>query len=608
FIDELHTIVGAGAAEGSIDASNLLKPALARGDLKAIGATTTKEYQKYIEKDPALERRFQPVHVAEPSIEDAVAILRGIKDKYEVHHGVRITDRAIMAAAKLSHRYLPGRFLPDKAVDLVDEAASALRLSIESQPEELDKLLRDMRRLEVEKQALKQEKDKRSKETLKNIQQQYADTKEKARVLERKWRNEKELISKIQELKKDLDENKQMAEISERAGELEKVAEIRYSVMPEIEDELRDAESGLARLQSGERMMREEITENDIAGIISRWTGIPASRMLEEEIARLANMEKELKRRIIGQEEAIDAVANAIRRNRAGVGETDRPIGSFIFLGPTGVGKTELARALAEFMFDDENAIVRLDMSEYMERHAVSRMMGSPPGYVGHDEGGQLTEKIKRRPYSVILLDEIEKAHPEVFNILLQILDDGRLTDAKGRSVDFRNTVIIMTSNIGSDYIKNVSSLGFEASGEEKPEEGRMNKQEELMREKVTASLRENFKPEFLNRLDETIIFHPLSKEMLAQIVSIQLRNTTKRLKERDIKIRFGKGVKEFIVDKGYDPNFGARPLKRAIQKEILDPLSKKLIESNVQGSASVSITLNKQNEIGIRVKELKYA
>ena len=588
FIDELHTIVGAGAAEGSIDASNLLKPALARGELHAIGATTTKEYQKYIEKDPALERRFQPIFVAEPSADDAVSILRGIKDKYEVHHGVRITDAALIAAVKLSQRYLPGRYLPDKAVDLIDEAASSLRLSIESQPEELDKLHREIRKLEVEKQALKREKDKPSRENIKRINKELADIKEKSRVLERKWRNEKDVISTIHELKRKIDEQKQMAEIAERSGELERVAEIRYSTIPKNEKELRDAETELSRLQKNERIMREEITETDIAGIIARWTGIPASRMLQAERERLATMERDLRRRVVGQDEAIEAVSNAIRRNRTGVSDEGRPIGSFLFLGPTGVGKTELARALAEFMFDDENAIVRLDMSEYMERHSVSRMVGSPPGYVGYEEGGQLTEKIKTRPYSVVLFDEIEKAHPEVFNMLLQILDEGHLTDSKGRKVDFKNTVIIMTSNLGSGYLKEMSNLGFEIS--DKKDEAKI--QEKTMRERIEKDLRQSFKPEFLNRLDETIIFHPLNKEILAEIVEIQLKRIKKQLNERDIKLRIGKGVAEFIAERGYDINFGARPLKRAIQKHILDPLAKKLITKDISDSTRVSLTM----------------
>ena len=599
FIDELHTIVGAGAAEGSIDASNLLKPALARGELHAVGATTTKEYQKYIEKDHALERRFQPVYVEEPSTEDAIAILRGIKDKYEVHHGIRIKDSAIIAAVKLSQRYLPGRHLPDKGVDLIDEAASSLRLSIESQPEELDKLHREMRRIEIQIQALEREKDKKSKANIKELKQKLADIKEEARALEGKWRNEKDLISEIHELKKEIDEDRQMAEIAERAGNLERVAEIRYGEIPEQEKKLKSAEKELARIQKNGRIMREEITEEDIAGIIARWTGIPASRMLEEEMARLANMEEELRKRVVGQKEAIAAIANAIRRNRAGVSEEGRPIGSFIFLGPTGVGKTELARTLAEFLFDDESAMIRLDMSEYMESHSVSKMIGSPPGYVGHEEGGQLTEQVKRRPYSVILFDEIEKAHPEVFNSLLQILDDGRLTDSKGRTVDFKNTVIIMTSNVGSNYIQNMSSLGFET--EEDEGKKAVSKKESSMRDKVMEAMRDKFKPEFLNRLDEIIIFHPLDKKALKKIVDIQLDVVLKRLKERDISVRIGKGVKEFIADKGYDPNFGARPLKRAIQRHILDPLAKKLIEEGIQGNARVSLT-TKNDKLNIKI------
>ncbi|MDX1536024.1 MAG: AAA family ATPase [Candidatus Spechtbacterales bacterium] len=599
FIDELHTIVGAGAAEGSIDASNLLKPALARGELHAVGATTTKEYQKYIEKDHALERRFQPVYVEEPSTEDAIAILRGIKDKYEVHHGIRIKDSAIIAAVKLSQRYLPGRHLPDKGVDLIDEAASSLRLSIESQPEELDKLHREMRRIEIQIQALEREKDKKSKANIKELKQKLADIKEEARALEGKWRNEKDLISEIHELKKEIDEDRQMAEIAERAGNLERVAEIRYGEIPEQEKKLKSAEKELARIQKNGRIMREEITEEDIAGIIARWTGIPASRMLEEEMARLANMEEELRKRVVGQKEAIAAIANAIRRNRAGVSEEGRPIGSFIFLGPTGVGKTELARTLAEFLFDDESAMIRLDMSEYMESHSVSKMIGSPPGYVGHEEGGQLTEQVKRRPYSVILFDEIEKAHPEVFNSLLQILDDGRLTDSKGRTVDFKNTVIIMTSNVGSNYIQNMSSLGFE-TGEDEGKKA-VSKKESSMRDKVMEAMRDKFKPEFLNRLDEIIIFHPLDKKALKKIVDIQLDVVLKRLKERDISVRIGKGVKEFIADKGYDPNFGARPLKRAIQRHILDPLAKKLIEEGIQGNARVSLT-TKNDKLNIKI------
>lgn len=586
FIDELHTIVGAGAAEGSIDASNLLKPALARGNLRAIGATTTQEYQKYIEKDQALERRFQPVYVKEPTTEDAISILRGIKEKYEVHHGVHITDPAVVAAVKLSKRYITDRYLPDKAVDLIDEATSALRLSIESSPEHLDKMNREVRRLEIEKEALKKEKDNKSKESARDIKKQLADLKEQSRAAESKWRNEKDIITNIHTLKKEIDELKQMADIAERSGDLEKVAEVRYGTIPEKEKNLKNYEQELARIQQNGRIMREEITEEDIANIVSRWTGIPAEKMLQKEAERLNDMEKELKKKVAGQDEAVEAVSNAIRRNRAGVGETQKPIGSFLFMGPTGVGKTELARALAEFMFDDKEAMVRLDMSEYMERHSVSRMMGSPPGYVGYEEGGQLTERIRKRPYTVVLLDEVEKAHPEVFNTLLQILDDGRITDGKGRVVDFSNTVIIMTSNIGSGYIKDMSSLGFKSE-----DGGALSAQEENMRDKVMEALREQMKPEFLNRLDEITIFHPLNKSVLSDIVDIQLSNMKKRLEEQDIKVTVGKGVKEFIAEKGYDPNFGARPMKRAIQKHILDPLAKKLIENQSEGKKRVYLT-----------------
>ena len=602
FIDELHTIVGAGAAEGSIDASNLLKPALARGELRAIGATTTQEYQKHIEKDLALERRFQPVYVAEPQTEDAIAILRGIKEKYEVHHGVRITDGAIIAAVKLSQRYLSGRSLPDKAVDLIDEAASAMRLSIESQPEELDKLHRELRRLEVEQEALKQEKDRKSKERLKETEKHYADVKEKARALEGRWRTEKDIISNIHELRKNIEEFRQQANIAERNNDLKEVAELRHSRIPELEKELQTQEKNLTQLQKNERIMSEEITEEEIARIIARWTGIPASRMLQEEMTRLSNMETELQKYVIGQEEAIVAVANAIRRNRVGVGEENRPIGSFLFLGPTGVGKTELARTLARFMFDDENAMVRLDMSEYMERHTVSRMLGSPPGYVGYDEGGQLTEQVRRRPYSVILFDEVEKAHPEIFNALLQILEDGRLTDAKGRVVDFKNTVIILTSNLGSQYIYDISSLGFEPQGEQATAQDATSR-EQKMREKIMESVSNHFKPEFINRLDEIIIFHPLNQEMLTQIVQKQIDLVSKRLSDRDIELSLGQGVYGFIVEKGYDHNFGARPMKRAIQKHILDPLAKELIEKNIKELAKVTIAVDKAtNDLKIAI------
>jgi len=604
FIDELHTIVGAGVAEGSIDASNLLKPALARGELRAVGATTTQEYQKHIEKDLALERRFQPVYVAEPLTDDAIAILRGIKEKYEVHHGVRITDGAIIAAVKLSQRYLSGRSLPDKAVDLIDEAASAMRLSIESQPEELDKLNRELRRLEVEKEALKKEKDRKSKERLKEAEKTYADIKERSRALEQRWRNEKDIISSIHSLRKEIDEMQQQANIAQRQGETDKAAELLYGKIPEYKNNLREQEKELTRIQKEHKIVSEEITEEEIAAIIAKWTGIPAARMLQEEAQRLNKMEEMLRNRVVGQEEAIHAVANAIRRNRAGVGEENRPIGSFLFLGPTGVGKTELARTLAEFLFDDENAMIQIDMSEYMERHAVSRMIGSPPGYIGYDEGGQLTEQVKRRPYSVVLFDEVEKANPEVFNTLLQILEDGKLTDSKGRTVDFKNTVIILTSNLGSQHIQDISSLGFDSNDEKTRQDKKI--QEETMRDKIMESLRTHFKPEFINRLDEIIIFHPLSEDIMMQIVKRQIDNVIQRLKERDIELHIHEEVDAFIVQKGYDANFGARPLKRAIQRYILDPLSKELIEKNIKESAKATVQLGKDDELKITIQKIR--
>lgn len=584
FIDELHTIVGAGAAEGAIDAANMLKPALAKGELHAIGATTLREYQQYIEKDPALERRFQPVFVSEPTVEDTIAILRGIKEKYELHHGVKIKDSALVAAANLSNRYITGRFLPDKAVDLIDEATSALRMNIESQPEELDKLKREMRRLEIEREALKREKDKKTKESLKRVERSFSDISERARSLEYKWKNEKELIFAIRDLRKNIDKMRSEAEIAERGGELQKVAETRYSKIPVLERELKGKEKELIRIQSTSRILKEEVTEEDIADVVSRWTGIPVAKMLQEELVKLKDMEKELEARVVGQEEAVKAISNAIRRSRTGISEETRPIGSFMFLGPTGVGKTELARALAGFMFNDESALIRLDMSEYGERHAVARIIGSPPGYVGHEEGGHLADKIRRRPYSVVLFDEIEKAHPEVFNILLQILDDGRLTDGKGRVANFKNTIIILTSNVGSEMLRENAGLGFSAN--DKKVSG-----DDTIREKIMASLQENFKPEFLNRLDEIIIFKSLSPKILSKIVDIQLAQVKERLlTQRDIKISIGAGVKDWLAKEGFDPNYGARPLKRVIQKNILDPLAKKIVAGEVKEGGFVKI------------------
>ena len=592
FIDELHTLVGAGAAEGAIDASNLLKPALARGELHAIGATTLKEYQKYIERDPALARRFQPVTVKEPSIEDTVAILRGLKERYEVHHGVRITDSAIIAAANLSARYISDRFLPDKAVDLIDEAASALRLEIDSMPTELDQQKRKIIQLEIEKQALKKEKSKDARSQLYQVEKQLANLKEQTREGELRWKTEHEIIVKISEAKKKIESLKQEADIAERDGNLQKVAEIRYGKIPEQEKIAKSNQKRLVEVQKDRPFLKEEIGEQDIARVVSRWTGIPVQKMLEGEMAKLTRMEEELHNRVIDQEEAIRAVSNAVRRARAGVSEEKRPIGSFIFLGPTGVGKTELAKALAEFMFNDENAIVRLDMSEYMEKHTVARMIGSPPGYVGFEEGGQLTEAIRRRPYSVVLFDEIEKAHPEVFNVLLQILDDGRLTDAKGRVVNFRNTVIVMTSNVGNEIVKQYI-LGFS----DEP----VRSEEREMKSKVTEALKSQFKPEFLNRVDEIIVFDSLSKDDLAKIVELQLIQVQKRLAEKKIKIKVAQKAKKYLADKGYDPSYGARPLKRLIQQTILDEIAKKIIAGEIKEEDSVSIDTD---EKGITIKK----
>ncbi len=586
FIDELHAVVGAGAAEGAIDASNMLKPALARGELRCIGATTLKEYQKYIEKDPALERRFQPVYVSEPSLEDTIAILRGIKEKYEVHHGIHITDEALVAATKLSQRYITDRFLPDKAVDLMDEAASSLRMEIESRPEELDGLYYRIRQLEIEKTALK--KDKEAERELKKIERDLANLKEKAKNLELRWKTEKEIIEKIRKWKADSDKLKQEAEIAERSGNLQKVAEIKYGVIPEIERKILSHQKKLAKIQKEHRILKEAVTEEDIAKIVSRWTNIPISKILEEERVRLAHLEEEIHKRLVNQEEAVKAVANAIRRSRVGITEENRPIGSFLFLGPTGVGKTELARSLAEIMFDNENALVRLDMSEYMERHTVSRMIGSPPGYVGYEEGGQLTEIIRRRPYSVVLFDEIEKANPEVFNVLLQILDDGRLTDAKGRIVNFKNTIIIMTSNIGSDLIQRYATagrLGFKTEYEDKGKE---------IKDKILEALHGHFRPEFLNRLDEIIIFQNLTKKDIALIVDLQIDKVKKRLLDKNIHLEISEEAKRFIAERGFDPLYGARPLKRVIQKEILDPLAKEIILRKIKEGGKVKVEVEK--------------
>lgn len=592
FIDELHTIVGAGSSEGAVDASNLLKPSLARGELRTIGATTLKEYQKYIEKDAAFERRFQPVQVHEPSQEDAIAILRGIKEKYEVHHGVRITDPAVIAAVELSSRYITDRFLPDKAIDLIDEATSALRMEIDSMPDELDKMKRRIMKLEIEIEALKQEKDEHSKERLAKITQELENLREKSTEVEVHWQHEKEIITIIRDKKKLIDTQKQAAEIAERKGDLQKVAEIRYKEIPQLEKEITTREAELADIQKGRAILKEEVSEEDIAAVVARWTGIPVSKMLQDEVKKLAKMEEQLTEKVIGQTEAITAVSNAIRRSRAGISEEKKPIGSFIFMGPTGVGKTEMAKALAEFLFNDEDAIVRVDMSEYMEKHAVSKMTGSAPGYVGYEEGGQLTEKIRRRPYSVVLFDEIEKAHPEVFNIMLQILDEGQLTDAKGRKVNFKNTVIIMTSNVGSEMIMRLSRQGEFGFGDGKQQGIQANESE--IKTRVLNALQEQFKPEFLNRIDEIIMFHPLSQEHIRRIVDIQIELVSERLKQQHITLAVSPKAKDWLGKKGYDQNLGARPLKRVIQTQLLDQIAMKIIQGDVTPGDTVKIGVEK--------------
>jgi ATP-dependent Clp protease ATP-binding subunit ClpB len=583
FIDELHTIVGAGAAEGSVDASNMLKPMLARGELRTIGATTLDEYRKYIEKDAALERRFQPVMVNEPSVEDTIAILRGLKERYEVHHGVRITDAALVAAAVLSHRYISDRFLPDKAVDLVDEAASRLKIELDSMPTEIDVIERQIMQHEMERQALKKEKDAASKERLKKLEKELAELKEKSSALKAEWQKEKAQINEQAKLKEELDQVRTELERAQRRGELAKASEIQYGRIPELEKKLAEATKQGAKSGPRRRLLREEVTEEDIAQVVSSWTGIPVSRLQEGERAKLVRLEEHLHQRVVDQEAAIKAVANAVRRARAGLQDPNRPIGSFIFLGPTGVGKTELSRALAEFLFDDENAMIRIDMSEYMEKHTVARLIGAPPGYVGYEEGGQLSEAVRRKPYSVVLFDEIEKAHPDVFNVLLQVLDDGRITDGQGRTVDFKNTVIIMTSNIGSQYIT-----------EEESSENR--------RRLVMDALRAHFRPEFLNRVDEIIIFERLSEEDLKKIVEIQLARLTKRLAQQNIRLDLTDSAKTLIAREGYDPVYGARPLKRAIQRDLLDPLSMSILEGKVgEGQRIVADAKNGTIEFSVR-------
>ena len=577
FIDEMHTIVGAGAAEGAVDASNMLKPLLARGELRCVGTTTLDEYRKHIEKDAALERRFQPVYVGEPSVEDTIAILRGLKEKYEVHHGVRVSDGALIAAANLSHRYITDRYLPDKAIDLIDEAASRMRIEIDSMPIELDIIQRRIMQLEIERTALKKEKDKASKERLDKIEKELAELNEEGNRLKAHWTNEKESIRKTRKLKEELEQLKTESERLTRMGELDKVAEIRYKTIPEKEGELAAENRRLAELQKDVKMLNEEVGEEEIAQVVSSWTGIPVSKMLQGEAQKLLEMEENLRKRVVGQDQAIKAVSDAVRRGRSGLQDPQRPIGSFIFLGPTGVGKTELARALAEFLFDTEDAMVRIDMSEYMEKHTVSRLIGAPPGYVGYEEGGQLTETIRRRPYAVVLLDEIEKAHPDVFNVLLQVLDDGRLTDGQGRTVDFKNTILIMTSNIGSDVIARMAGESREAA-----------------QKQVMEALRNHFRPEFLNRVDEVILFNHLTKRNLKKIVDIQIRDLERILADRKITIELAEEVKELLAEEGFDNTYGARPLKRLIQHKIQDALAMQLLEGKFKEGDHIRVT--KQN------------
>ncbi len=579
FIDELHTIVGAGAAEGAIDASNMLKPALARGELRVIGATTLDEYRKHIEKDAALERRFQPVLVGEPTVADTIAILRGLKEKYEVHHGVRITDNALVAAATLSDRYIGDRFLPDKAIDLVDEAASRLRIEIDSLPQEIDEVERRLVQLEIERQALLKEKDKAARERLAAVEQEISEHRERSAGMKAQWQAEKESINQIQAAKAELEDLRGEVEQATRSGDLQRAAELRYGRIPELERTLADQQRRLGEVQAKGSYLKEEVDAEDIAEIVSRWTGIPVSRMMESERERLTHLERELAERVVGQEQAVTAVAHAVRRSRAGLGDPNRPTGSFIFLGPTGVGKTETARALAEFLFDDERAMVRLDMSEYMEKHSVARMIGAPPGYVGYEEGGQLTEAVRRRPYSVILFDEIEKAHPDVFNVLLQILDDGRLTDSQGRVVDFRNAVIIMTSNIGSQYIVEAGGASWDR-----------------VEERVRDELRVHFRPEFLNRVDDIIVFRPLSRDDLARIVYLQLVRLEQLLAPRNLKLEVVPEARELLAEQGYDPVYGARPLKRVIQRELQNRIALDLLEGAFHEGDTIRVVRDGHN------------
>jgi ATP-dependent Clp protease ATP-binding subunit ClpB len=598
FIDEIHTIVGAGGAEGTMDASNMLKPALSRGELRAIGATTLREYQKHIEKDPALARRFQPVYIDEPSVEDTIAILRGLKERYELFHGVRITDDAIISAVNLSSRYITNRFLPDKAVDLIDEASSSLKIMLENKPPVLEDAHRKIMRLEIEKEALKKEiSTNEIKNRIKEIDKETGNLSEKTKELELKWKNEKETVTEIRAIKKELETIRLEAEDAEMRADLTKAAEIRYGKIPTLKKDLDLKLAKLKKLQKSRRILKEEITAEDIAEVVARWTGIPLTKMLEEERAKLEKMETELSKRVVGQEEAIKRVADVIRRSRAGIGDPNRPIGSFIFLGPTGVGKTELTKALSEFMFNDDNAIIRVDMSEYMERHSISKLVGSPPGYVGYDEAGQLTEAVRHRPYSVILFDEVEKAHPEVFNILLSVIDEGRLTDGKGRVVNFKNTIIILTSNIGSQFVEKMESIGF-SNNSPKADYGNM-------KEKVMEALKDNFRPEFLNRLDEVIVFDVLSPEAIAEIVKLRIKVVSDRLVGKGIGLEISKEALAYLAREGYDPHYGARPLNRLIQNKILNPVASYLISNGVKKGDTVNVSV-KNGELLIEAKKGK--
>jgi ATP-dependent Clp protease ATP-binding subunit ClpB len=580
FIDELHTIVGAGAAEGAMDAANLLKPALARGELRCIGATTLDEYRKRIEKDPALERRFQPVIVSQPTVEDTIAILRGLKERYETHHGIRIQDAALVAAATLSDRYVSDRFLPDKAIDLVDEAAAKIKMEVDSMPAEIDAVRRRLMQLQIEEQALKKERDPASKARVEDVKRQIAELEESSSGMRAQWQREKEVIDQMRKVQPTIERLRHEADEAQRKGDLGKVAEITYGRIPELEKKTEELRKTLAKVQDKQSYLREEVTDQDIAAIVSKWTGIPVAKMMQGETQKLLHMETELKKRVVGQDAAVEAVSNAVRRSRAGLGDPHRPIGSFLFLGPTGVGKTELARALAEFMFDDERAMIRLDMSEYMEKHSVSRLIGAPPGYVGYDEGGQLTEPVRRRPYSVILFDEVEKAHADVWNVLLQVLDDGRLTDGQGRTVDFKNTVLILTSNLGSAHIQSIEDRqGLDAQAKR-----------ELVQRAVMDEVRKAFRPEFLNRLDEAVVFRPLERGQIRQIVDIQLGRFRERLARRDLKLEISDAAKDLLAEQGWDPQYGARPLKRAIQKSLEDALAKRVLAGEFPAGTTIQV------------------